>query len=298
MEREPAVRRDSSQITGRYVDLPGIDSGSARVYYEEAGQGLPLVLLHTAGADGRQFHDLLCDVEIARCWRMIAFDLPLHGKSIPSTGWWREPYRLTTRDYAHWCIAFIRAVVKGRAVVLGCSMGGAMAVYLAARHREDVSAAIGLEAPDRSPGRRNRFLCHPQVNQAAHNPTYVYNLMSPASPREARRRAWWYYSQGGYGVYAGDLHFYSNEWDGSRVIPEIDTAQCPLYLLTGAYDYSAPPESTRRLAAKRPGIDMRIMPDLGHFPMTEDPDRFREYLLPVLEELENKLDAQGDLVHR
>ena len=290
---ESTVQRDPAQVTGRYIDLPGVDGGSTRVYYEEAGQGLPLVLLHTAGADGRQFHELLCDVGIARRWRMLAFDLPLHGKSIPSPGWYRESYRLTTREYAHWCIAFIREVVKGPAVVMGCSMGGAMAVHLAAQHRDDVLAAIGLEAPDRSPGRRSRFLCHPQVNQAAHNPAYVFNLMSPASPEEARRRAWWYYSQGGYGIYAGDLHFYSNEWDGRRVIHEIDTEKCPLYLLTGAYDYSASPESTRRLAEKTPGIDVRIMPELGHFPMTEDPDRFRGHLLLVLNELEKKLGAQG-----
>ena len=239
------------------------------------------MLLHTAGADGRQFHELLCDVEIAEKWRMLAFDLPMHGKSIPSPGWWREPYRLTTQDYAHWCVAFIRAVAGQRAVVMGCSMGGAMAVYLAAHHREDVAASVCLEAPDRSPGRHNLFLCHARVNQAAHNPTYVYNLMSPFSPLEARRRAWWYYSQGGFGVYAGDLHFYSSEWDSSLVAGKIDVSDCPVVLLTGEYDYSASPESTRRLAEQIPGARLEIMAKLGHFPMAEDPDRFRAHLVPV-----------------
>jgi pimeloyl-ACP methyl ester carboxylesterase len=284
-----AVLRDAGQVTGRYVELPGINGGTERIYYETAGRGLPIVFLHTAGADGRQFHELLCDVEIAEKWRMLAFDLPMHGKSIPSLGWWREPYRLTTRDYAHWCVAFIRAVARQRAVVMGCSMGGAMAVYLAAHHREDVAAAVCLEAPDRSPGRHNLFLCHARVNQAAHNPTYVYNLMSPFSPLEARRRAWWYYSQGGFGVYAGDLHFYSSEWDSSLVAGKIDVSDCPVVLLTGEYDYSASPESTRRLAEQIPGARLEIMAKLGHFPMAEDPDRFRAHLVPVLEALAKKL---------
>jgi len=40
-------------IIGRYVhvDYAGKDY---RIYYEETGQGIPLVCLHTAGTDGRE----------------------------------------------------------------------------------------------------------------------------------------------------------------------------------------------------------------------------------------------------
>ena len=282
---DPPVRRDPGQIIGHYLDLPAPGTGVARVYYEEAGSGPPLVLLHTAGADSRQFHELLADVEIAKHWRMLAFDLPRHGKSIPSPGWEQSPYRLTTSDYAHWCVQFMRQAAKGPALVMGCSMGGAMAYYLAARHRQEVAAAICLEAPDRSPGRRNRFLSHAGVNQATYVPSYVYNLMSPASPSDARHRAWWYYSQGGPGVYQGDLWFYSQEWDAAQVSPQMDPEACPVVLLTGEYDYSASPQATRRLAKQAPGVEVEIMSGMGHFPMTEDPDRFRSHLLPVLARL-------------
>jgi len=30
------------------------------------------------------------------------------------------------------------------------------------------------------------------------------------------------------------------------------------------------------------------MPDLGHFPMCENPDRFREHILPVLDEIRTR----------
>lgn len=284
-----SVKRNPTQLIGRYADLPDQDGKPWRIYYEEAGSGVPLILLHTAGADSRQFHDLLCDVEIAARWRMLAFDLPYHGRSTPAHGWWQTPYKLSTEVYAHWCVTFIREVAKRRAVVMGSSMGGAMAVYLAARHRTDVCAAIGLEAPDRSPGRLNRFLTNPQVNQACFIPSYVYGLMSPLSPEEQRRRAWWFYSQGGYGVYRGDLHFYSEEWDANKLASEFDVSQCPVYLLTGEYDYSATPESTRRLADLIRGAQVHTMPGLGHFPMTENPDAFRLHLLPILNELRKLL---------
>jgi pimeloyl-ACP methyl ester carboxylesterase len=68
-------------------------------------------------------------------------------------------------------------------------------------------------------------------------------------------------------------------------MPQIDTRQCPLYLLTGAYDFSCTPEDTERTAALIPGARVTIMEALGHFPMAESPDQFRRYLLPVLAEI-------------
>ena len=45
-------------ITGRYayLEVPG---ARKRVYFEEAGEGQPLLCLHTAGADSRQWRHLL-----------------------------------------------------------------------------------------------------------------------------------------------------------------------------------------------------------------------------------------------
>ena len=34
-----------------------------------------------------------------------------------------------------------------------------------------------------------------------------------------------------------------------------------------------------------PGATFRAMPGLGHFPMCENPARFREYIFPVLDEI-------------
>ena len=40
-------------IVGRYLNLD-LSGRPHRLYIEEAGSGIPLVCLHTAGADGRQ----------------------------------------------------------------------------------------------------------------------------------------------------------------------------------------------------------------------------------------------------
>ncbi len=81
-----------------------------RVYFEEAGHGIPLLCLHTAGADGRQYRALLNDPEITARFRVIAFDLPWHGKSSPPPGFQTELYSLTTDRYVETIMSFKRAL--------------------------------------------------------------------------------------------------------------------------------------------------------------------------------------------
>lgn len=62
-------------------------------------------------------------------------------------------------------------------------------------------------------------------------------------------------------------------------------SRCPLYLLTGEYDFSCSPEDTLRTALSIPGAKVGIMREVGHFPMSENPEQFRRYILPVLDEI-------------
>jgi pimeloyl-ACP methyl ester carboxylesterase len=84
------------KVTGKYLHLE-VDGLNYRIYMEENGSGIPLLLQHTAGSDGRLWRHLLNDEEIAKSFRMIAYDLPYHGKSLPplNANWWQEEYHLT-----------------------------------------------------------------------------------------------------------------------------------------------------------------------------------------------------------
>ena len=70
--------------------------------------------------------------------------------------------------------------------------------------------------------------------------------MSPLSPSAEVWETVWHYMQGGPGVFTGDLYFYQIEGDVRARLGEIDTSVCPLYLLTGEYDYSASPRDSER----------------------------------------------------
>jgi pimeloyl-ACP methyl ester carboxylesterase len=209
--------------------------------------------------------------------------MPYHGRSNPPDQWWLRKYTLTTADY----IAQIRAVWKAleltRPVVLGCSMGGAIALKLAADHQRELRGIVGLESSAYAPGRYNDYLHHPAIHGGELVASYTYGLNAPSSPEVNARENWWYYSQSGPGVYAGDVHFYSVDWDGRDDLTRIDTKVCKVSLLTGEFDYSCTPDMTRAAAKAIPGSRLVIMDGIGHFPMIENYPLFRKYLLPELE---------------
>ena len=92
-------------IVGRYVEVEHAGE-TCRIFYEEAGAGLPLLCMHTAGTDSRQWRHILNDAQITKHFRVIAFDLPYLGRSTPTEGWWLKIYKLSTNAYA----GIIRAV--------------------------------------------------------------------------------------------------------------------------------------------------------------------------------------------
>jgi len=269
-------------ISGRYFNI-SIAGADCRIYVEEAGQGIPLLCLHTAGADSRQFRYLLNDPDVTSRFRVICFDMPWHGRSDPPDNWWLTRYELTTDRY----LAMIRAVWKGldldRPVVMGCSMGGAIVLRVASDFQNELRGVIGLESAAHAPGRYNEFLHHPAVHGGELVATYTFGLNAPTSPERDRRANWWYYSQSGPGVYRGDVMFYSFDFDAREHIKTIDTSKCKVSLLTGAYDYSCTPAMSQQVANAIPGCRYTEMQNIGHFPMIENYQLFRTYLLPELD---------------
>jgi pimeloyl-ACP methyl ester carboxylesterase len=249
---------DFEPIIGRFFTA-SIGGAEHRVYVEEAGKGIPLLCLHTAGADSRQYRHLLNDPAVTERFRVIAFDLPYHGRSTPPNGWWLKKYRLTTASYLEMIRAVWLSLGLERPVVLGCSMGGAIALKIAAEYQDELTGIIGLESSAYAPGRYNELLHHPAIHGGELAASYTYGLNSPFSPEASRRENWWYYSQSGPGIYQGDVYFYSVDWDGRDDIKRIDTNRCKVALLTGEYDYSCTPAMTEPIAAAVPGSRLTIM---------------------------------------
>jgi pimeloyl-ACP methyl ester carboxylesterase len=95
----------------------------------------------------------------------------------------------------------------------------------------------------------------------------------------------WHYSQAAPGVLKGDLYFYSVEHDMRETVSKLDTQRVPLYMLTGEYDYLSTPAQSEATAAKIPGAKFETMNEIGHFPMSEDHERFMRRIGPILDEI-------------
>ena len=113
-----------------WLEIQGVEY---RVYFEEAGQGIPLICQHTAGSDGKQWRHFLADPDITSRFRVIVPDLPYHGKSLPpeSQEWWAQEYRLTKSFFIDSHMALKRALDCEKPVFIGSSMGGHLAPDLA-----------------------------------------------------------------------------------------------------------------------------------------------------------------------
>jgi pimeloyl-ACP methyl ester carboxylesterase len=269
-------------VTGRYAHLD-IDDVAYRVYFEENGAGIPLLLQHTAGADGRQWRHVLNDAAIASRFRVIAYDLPYHGKSLPpeDVAWWTQEYRLTKDFLMKVPVTLAASLGLERPVFMGSSIGGHLAIDLALHYPDHFRAVIGLEASAATPGGYQPYWHHPRISNDF-KAAVMYGLMAPTSPENLRRETAWVYSQGAPPTFKGDLYYYSVDHDLTADAERIDTSRCAVHILCGEYDWSATPAMAKALAGRINGATYADMPGLGHFPMSENPALFLQYIRPVL----------------
>lgn len=288
----PAARRFDSPV-GRYVhlELGGYDH---RIYFEEAGQGIPLLLQHTAGSHGTQWRHLFEYPEITDHFRLIAYDLPFHGKSVPPVQdqWWTRRYQLTGNFLRSIPVGLAAALGLRRPVFMGCSVGGLLALDLALHHPDVFRAVISLEGALHVGGKLDAFLgfWHPAVSNET-KARMMEGLIAPTSPTAYRKETSQTYASGWPAAFLGDLNYYCVEYDLRGRAAEIDTAQVAVHILNGSYDYSATPAHGRDAAAAINGATFTEMEGMGHFPMSEDPERFVTYLLPILRRLTGEVQV-------
>ncbi|RZL72765.1 MAG: alpha/beta hydrolase, partial [Sphingomonas sp.] len=119
---------------GAFIDVPG-----ARVHYVDRGAGRPIVLLHGIGAQLRNFAYGVAD-DLASEYRVILMDRPGSGYSMPTGD---QPGIL---GQAAVVAAFIDKLGLDRPLLVGHSLGGAIALGVATHH-PDAIGGLALLAP-------------------------------------------------------------------------------------------------------------------------------------------------------
>ena len=270
------------QITGHYVTIT-VQGAPQRIYFETAGTGRPVLCLHTAGADTRQWRHILNDPEMTRQNQIIAFDMPWHGKSLPPEGFETQEYLLTTEAYIETVLALSDALGLDKPVLAGCSMGGRIALQLAALHAQAFSGFIAIEASDFQPAWYDiDWFDRPDAHGGEMGAALVSANISPFAPNTERWNTLWMFMQSGPDVFRGDLSFYTQDDSLIARLGRIDTGKTPVHILVGAYDLTCTPEDAQRTADAINGATLTVMETLGHFPMSEHPEGFRPFFIDAL----------------
>jgi pimeloyl-ACP methyl ester carboxylesterase len=127
--------QEECMLTEHYFTTPVVTLN----YAEGEASGSPLVLLHGGSARWQSALPLL--PELSQQWQVYAPDLRGHGRSgrVPGS------YRLT--DYAADIVTFLQQVVKHPAVLFGHSLGGEIAILVAASAPSLVRGLMIGDAP-------------------------------------------------------------------------------------------------------------------------------------------------------
>jgi pimeloyl-ACP methyl ester carboxylesterase len=223
----------------------------------EAGSGPPLVLVHGAGGSADLWQpqlDGLADVA-----RVVAPDLPGHGYA-------RGPGKPSIAAYAEWLAALLGTLRAGRAVVVGHSMGGAVAQALAIAQPGRLAGLVligtGAELPV-LPRLVDLLRKRPREGQSI-----IQDLsFAPGTPRECAEVVDRVLRKGAPLVTLGD-YLACDRFDARA---DLERIRLPTLVVAGAEDRLTPPKYARLLADAIPGARLVEIPGAGHFPQLEQP---------------------------
>lgn len=245
--------------------MPVISVRQEKIYYAARGSGgAPLVFVHGAGDS-----HLVWNGQLAACAGLaqgFAVDLPRHGRS-GGAG------RRHIADYADLLVGWMDAVGLADAILVGVSMGGAIAQQVAlsapSRVRGLVLAATGAKLrvlPEFLQGLESDFDA-----TTAQLVTFFY-AQGAASPFAAVSLD--HLRETGKETVVGDFA----ACDAFDVRERLGEIHCPTLVICGSEDKMTPLRYSEYLAAHIAGAELNVIPDAGHLVMVEQPERFNAIL--------------------
>ena len=281
----PPARLDwAPDLPLAYADLGGL-----RLRYVTTGRGPALVLLHTLRTQLDMFQKVI--PALAGHFTVYAVDLPGHGFSdIPSAEYSPEFFRSAVER-------FLETLRIEDAVLAGESIGGSIALLLAARHNPRVRAVVAINPYDYDRGRgvrRSSLLANvlfglsnvpvvggtvmrlrslPIIRRVIQGGLYRKESLPERLARELNAVG---NRRGHYRALMSLIRHWP-EWESAR--SEYGSVDRPVLLLYGDHDWSRPDEreANRRAVS---GAEMRIVEGAGHFLALDAPE---EWVRSVLE---------------
>ncbi len=265
----------------RFVEVNGVN-----IHYKMAGEGEPVfILLHGFAASTFSWREVMGP--LSEWGTVVAFDRPGFGLTErPMPGEWRGRSPYAPESQADLTVGLMDALGIGRAVLVGNSAGGTVALLTALTYPERVEALV-LVSPAIYVGGGTPSWLRPLFN------TPQMRHLGPLVARQIRnwgvdfaRSAWHDPSRITPEVWEGYARpLRAQNWD--RALWEVTRASRPLGLdkrlgevrvpvlvVTGDDDRIVPTDQSIRLASEIPAAHLVVIPNCGHVPQEECPEEF------------------------
>jgi pimeloyl-ACP methyl ester carboxylesterase len=262
------ARKDPGREIGEFVT-----TATGTVHAIVRGQGADVVLIHGVTDNAHTWHDV--QNALGGSARTHALDLPGHGFSdIP-------PAPLTAREMATWVLSYLDAARIERAVVVGWSLGGAVAAAFAADYASRVSGLV-LEAPALLefsfpvalwPLRLTGIGEIMHLIAARHSARRFFMASTFArgfSPSDEAVERYWR----GWQVAERPRYIRAllREFDSNATTPLLGEIRAPAWLVHGDEDQLIPRRVADELETRLPGVRFSRLTKVGHAPHIERPD--------------------------
>jgi len=270
--------RPAADDPGRFVDVDGV-----RTYYRVQGHGPPLVLVHGLALSHLTWR--ACAERLERFFTVYTLDLPGFGYSDKPPGW------ASASRAGAFVDRFLTTFQLDRVSLVGHSMGGAAALWLASEHPERLERLVVVDAAGigRS-GTIFRVLATPVVGELLLKMTlpvtmrllmrdaYVHKELATSDMGAAYARFMW--SPGARQA----LIEHSRAYDADRraLRPRIRNVTTPTLVIWTDRDPYFPLEVAHDLLGLLPAASLEVVTGAGHMPQEEQPARVSQLMLDWL----------------
>jgi pimeloyl-ACP methyl ester carboxylesterase len=267
-------RLSTNRGWGCEFNLPFTSINGLKTFYEVEGKGKPLVLVHGAGGATTYWFNQLSGLSSE--FRVIAIDLPGHGKSEPLKG------KPSIEQYAKHLDAFINGMKLSKVVLLGHSMGGLIVQHITLNHPEIVEKLIIVDSSAKFPGRSGSG---PSFRHAASMDanTIAASLFSQKTLRKTDATS----------LMKQIIRGMSPEFALNVLLRDFELADevdftgrlkaigAPTLIVHGADDV-LPVSLANYLHENIKGSKLEIIPDAGHMVMMEKPTEFNNAIMKFI----------------
>lgn len=272
-----AARNSVAVVDSGYVAIDG-----GRLYYESAGTGAPVILIHGGNLDRRMWDDQFTLLQ--KQFRVIRYDARGYGRSSPAD----EPFAAHD-DLA----ALLRGLRLTRASIVGLSLGGRIAMDFALAHPEMVDRLV-LAAPGISGGKwakdgdtlwiaeaiaAGRRGDSVGVALAWLKSAYINSALKPPAQAERLRQI----SIDNARFWMGMLRHQDLEREAKPpAAGRLRELEAPILLLVGGADTPFILDVARAITTEAPNVRRVDLPGIGHMINLEAPERFNSEVVQFL----------------